>query len=54
MRVAVHKVHERPATPQVDQLGTDITEQSHVKLHEPTVGPAGDHDIESGSESCIV
>ena len=54
MRVAMHRAHERLATPQVNHLGTDITDQSHVKLHEQTVGPAGDHDIESGSEGSVV
>ena len=51
MHVAVDRAHEQPSTPQANHFGTDITGQPHVKPHGLTVDPAGDRDMESGSEN---
>jgi len=54
IQVAVHKAHEQPSAPRANRFGTDFTERPHVKLHELTVDVTGDHDIECGSEDCVV
>ena len=47
IQVAVHKAHEQPYKPQENYLATNITEQTHVKPHELTVGLGAAQEIVS-------